>query len=131
MWRLVSTYTPNGWSSTRSTVASFCPFQLHGQELLTAERLAVRISLGGEYRISDPALYVTQSSESSTTYLLEIKQALRSAVGELRGDAFLDGQSSLLVRVKELVMPRGAQLGIELTQLDLYEFVPIGRLQQL
>lgn len=107
------------------------PFQLHAQELLTAERLAVRISLGGEYRISDPALYVMQSADSSATYLLEVKQALRNAVAEMGNDALLEGQSSLLVRIKELVTPRGDQLGIGLTQLDFYEFVPIGRLQQL
>src|SRR5580700_2488641 len=37
------------------------PFQVAGQELLTADRMAVRVSVSGEYRVGDPARFVTES----------------------------------------------------------------------
>ena len=105
------------------------PFQVPAQELLTADGLAVRISLGGEYRITNPALFVTESSNAFGAYYLELRQALRLATGELSSQSFLTGHTLLTVRIKELLIPRAAQLGIELTQLELYEAVPVGWLR--
>lgn len=107
------------------------PFQVHAQELLTGDGLSVRISLGGEYRVADPTLFVTESSDAFGSYLLELKQALRVATAELTGGSFLSAHALLTSRVKELVAPRAAQLGIELTQLDLHEAVPVGWLREV
>lgn len=105
------------------------PFQVPAQELLTSDGLAVKISLGGEWRIANPALFVTESSAAFSSYYLELRQVLRVATGELNSSSFLMGQALLTSRVRELLAPRAAQLGIELTQLELYEAVPVGWLR--
>jgi regulator of protease activity HflC (stomatin/prohibitin superfamily) len=64
------------------------PFQVAAQELLTFDGLTVRVSLGGEYRVPDPALFVITSSDAFAAFYLEAGHAFRTAVGELTADAF-------------------------------------------
>jgi hypothetical protein len=65
------------------------------------------------------------------TFYLELRQALHSAVRESNSAVLLKESFSLTVRIKELLIPRASQLGIELTQLELWEAVPIGWLKQI
>ena len=58
------------------------PFQVPSQDLLTADGAGVRISLAGEYRITNPGEFVTESSDAFATFYLELRQALRVATGE-------------------------------------------------
>jgi regulator of protease activity HflC (stomatin/prohibitin superfamily) len=104
------------------------PFQL-GQEMLTSDGLAVRVSLGGEYVVKDPASFVTESTDSFGVFFLELRQALRLAVGEIPSAKFLAGQAELPDRLRELLAPRGSQLGIELTRIEVLEAIPIGWLR--
>ncbi len=107
------------------------PFQLPSQELLTADGMAVRISLGGEYRICNPSFFVTQSSDAFGAFCVELRQALRSSVADLTSEGFSIGQAQITARIKELMIPKATQLGIEMTQLDVYEAVPIGWVRPL
>lgn len=92
--------------------------------------MGVRISLAGEYRVVRPALFVCESSDAFGTFYLELRQALRIAAGEMSSHGFLTGQTRLTARMKELLLPREAQLGVEMTKLDVYEAVPIGWLRE-
>jgi regulator of protease activity HflC (stomatin/prohibitin superfamily) len=106
------------------------PFQVSGQELLTADGMGVRISLAGEYRVVSPALFVSESSDAFATFFLELRQSLRVAAGEMSSHGFLTGQAQLTARMKELLLPRETQLGLEMTKLDVYEAVPMGWLRE-
>jgi hypothetical protein len=92
---------------------------------------ATAVSLSGEYRVADPGLFVTQSSDPFGAVFLELRQALLTAVGETQSDALLEGQPGLIARVRELALPRTAQLGVELTQLSVWEAAPIGWVQEV
>ena len=105
------------------------PFELASQELLTADGLAIRVGLGGEYRIVNPGSFVTESSDAFGLYYLEVKQTLRVASGELSSQSILREQALLTARMKELLAPIAAQLGIEMTRLEVYEAVPVGWLR--
>ena len=92
--------------------------------------MAVRVSLGGEYKIVDPACFVTESSDAFGTFYLELRQALRTAVSDVSSVEFLSAEAAIIGRIKELVVPRAALLGIGLTQLGAWEAIPIGRFHQ-
>jgi regulator of protease activity HflC (stomatin/prohibitin superfamily) len=106
------------------------PFQIQAQELLTADGMGVRISLGGEYRVNAPESFLVQSSDAFGALYLDLRQALRTATSELSSDVFMSGNSPLVVRVKKLLVPRSQQLGIELVQLEVSEAVPLGWLTE-
>lgn len=107
------------------------PFQVPSVELLTADGLAVRIGLGGECRVCDPGLFVTASGDAFGAFYVEVRQALRVAVAELTSDRLLASHVQVVSRIRELVIPRAAQLGIEMLQLDVHEAVPVGWLRPL
>jgi regulator of protease activity HflC (stomatin/prohibitin superfamily) len=107
------------------------PFQVPAQELLTVDGMGIRMSLGGEYHVVDTALFLTQNSDAFGAFFLEIRHAFHLAVGELNSEVILNGRDVLIPRVKELLIPRAAQLGIEMTQLDVWEAVPIGWSRQV
>jgi regulator of protease activity HflC (stomatin/prohibitin superfamily) len=105
------------------------PFQINSQEVVTENRAVVRLSLSGECQVSDPAAFVRESSDSYSSFLLDIKQALRSAAAETHSKALLSGESLLLMRMRELLVPRAAVSGVELRQLEVIEVVPSGWLE--
>jgi regulator of protease activity HflC (stomatin/prohibitin superfamily) len=107
------------------------PFQIPAQEVLSADGMGVRISLGGEYRIAKADFFVSESSDTFGAFYLEIRQALHVAVKEFSSEAIFSGQAPLTARMKELLVPRASQLGIEMTQLEVWESVPIGWLRQV
>jgi len=102
------------------------PFQVAGQEVLTADGMGVRLSLGGEYRVADPAVFLTESTDAFGALFLEVRQALHRAVGESHKDFVLVDRQGLVPRIKELIAPRSAQLGVEVSLLDVWEAVPLG-----
>jgi hypothetical protein len=85
------------------------------------------MSLGGEYRISNPILFVSESTDAFSAFYLEIRQALRTAVSELDSTEFMHAQTLLATRIKELLVPKASQLGVELVQIEVFEAMPIGR----
>ncbi len=106
------------------------PFEVPAQELLSADGVAVRVSLAGEYRIVDPACFVTESSDFFGTVYLEVRQALRTAVSDVTASEFSSSEAVIITRIKELVVPRAALLGIEITQLGAWEAISVGRFHQ-
>lgn len=107
------------------------PFQVPVAELLTADGMSVRVSLAGEYRIANPSSFVTESSDAFAAFYLEVRQAVYAAVKELSGEMFIKEQSTITSRVKELLIPRASQLGIEIVHLEVLEGVPLGWVRQV
>ena len=106
------------------------PFHVSGQELLTADGMGVRVTLAGEYRVANPACFVTASSDAFASFYLELRQALRLTAGEMNSSGFFSAQVQLVATIRELLQPKEAQLGIEMTQPDMFEAVPIGGLRE-
>jgi regulator of protease activity HflC (stomatin/prohibitin superfamily) len=122
------------WISSKRTLV-LCdmrskPFQVPAQELVTADGMGVRISLGGEYRVANPQAFITESSDAFSALYLELRHSLHVAVAELKSEAILRGEANLADRLRELVVPRATQLGTELTQIQVWEAVPIGWVRQ-
>jgi regulator of protease activity HflC (stomatin/prohibitin superfamily) len=107
------------------------PFQVPDQELLTADNMRIRVGVAGEYRITDPTSFISQSSDSFAKFYLELRQALRMAISETMSENLFPGQGQLTSRIKELLQPHEAQLGIQLTQLNVYEAIPLGWLREV
>ncbi|WP_433969293.1 SPFH domain-containing protein [Tunturiibacter gelidiferens] len=102
------------------------PFQVQGQEALTQDGIGIRMSFGCECRIADPSTFVIGSSDAFGACYLELRQAIRAAVGEMSAEAILSGKALFSARVSELLVPKCSQLGIEMTQLEIWEAVPVG-----
>jgi regulator of protease activity HflC (stomatin/prohibitin superfamily) len=132
--RVEKVLTPGTYWITPKRTLVICdmrskPFQISAQEMLSADGMGVRMSLSGEYRISDSSLYLAESSDAFGAFYLEIRQAVHRAVKESDNEAIFGEQSLLTSRIKELLIPRATQLGIEMTKLEIWEAVPLGQLR--
>lgn len=107
------------------------PFQIASQNMIASDGMGVQISLGGEQKVSDPAAFVSENSNSFSAFYMEMRLALRNAVSELDSHAVLTQQSEITSRMQELLIPRAAQLGIELVHLEVFEAMPLGRMTHI
>ena len=102
------------------------PFQVPIRELVTGDNGAVRISFGGEYRVIDPAQYVTESAAPFGALFVALERVIPSAIVEFDTDTVVTTPTLLAERVKELIEPRAMQLGMHITLLEVSNVVALG-----
>ena len=102
------------------------PYQIAAQDVAMSDGMAMRLSISGEYRVSDPALFTIQSSDPFGAFYLEARQALHLAAKEFEGLPVLTDPHLITSRVRELLIPPAAHLGLDITSLNVSEILPIG-----
>jgi hypothetical protein len=106
------------------------PYQVSAQDVAMGDGMAMRLSLMGECRVANPEIFVTQSSDPFGAFYLEARQAIHQAARDLEGASTLNDPHLLTSRVRELLVPRAAHLGLDVTQLDITEILPVGWFRQ-
>jgi len=106
------------------------PFQVATQEVSMGDGMALRMSLTGEYRVADPVIFMTENSDPFGAFYLDARQALHAASRDFDGQAVLSEPFLMTARIKELLIPRAAHLGLDITQLNVSELLPIGWFRQ-
>jgi regulator of protease activity HflC (stomatin/prohibitin superfamily) len=83
-----------------------------GQEALTADNVALKVSLLVTYQVSDPAkaAHTTQNWQGDLYSAAQV--ALRGVVGGLPVEALLNQRGALAPQLLALVQPEGAKIGV-------------------
>jgi regulator of protease activity HflC (stomatin/prohibitin superfamily) len=92
---------------------------LPGQEVLSADGVTLRLSLGGTWRMTDPATAVNEVQDYLQALYLTVQLAVRRVIGAAPIDDTLERRAELGGRVLQLAAPEVAGLGLELVSLDL------------
>jgi regulator of protease activity HflC (stomatin/prohibitin superfamily) len=92
---------------------------IQGQEVVTADRVALKISLVARYVIGDAAAYVMSDSASGRTMYLDIQLGLREVVATRTVDEILAARTTIGPEVLALVAPQVMTIGIELTAVEV------------
>jgi regulator of protease activity HflC (stomatin/prohibitin superfamily) len=94
-----------------------------GQEILTADRIEVRISLVAQYRVSDPTL-ARHAVENYTEQLYqELQLVLRDLVAGRALDQLLEGRSELGTELLRLAAEPANRYGVELNRVGIRDVV--------
>lgn len=102
-----------------------------GQELLTRDKLPVRLNLTARYRLADPAKAIT-TVQVYTTYLYEeLQLAARATAAERTLDELLTQKTALTDELTEKVRPRAAEAGLELAACGVKDVVLPGDIKAL
>ena len=101
------------------------PLQIAPHDLIAQDGRAIRIALGGEFRVVDPALYLSGNANSTGAFFVALEQALPLAISEYTSEAILHDPSVIASRIRERMEPRCAQLGLALTMLDVHSVLPL------
>jgi regulator of protease activity HflC (stomatin/prohibitin superfamily) len=103
---------------------------VEGQEILTADGVAAKVSLVARYVVGDPVAAVTRDADfRRTTYLL-LQLGLRQAVARRTLDESLAARSELGPEVRELVATRLAGIGVELLEVEVRDVMLPGELKR-
>jgi regulator of protease activity HflC (stomatin/prohibitin superfamily) len=92
---------------------------IEGQEVMTSDGVALKISLVARYVIGDAAAYVLADSASGRTMYLDIQLGLREIVAGRTIDEVLAARTTIGPEILALVAPQVMTIGIELTAVEV------------
>jgi regulator of protease activity HflC (stomatin/prohibitin superfamily) len=92
---------------------------IEGQEVMTSDGVALKISLVARYVVGDAAAYVMSDSASGRTMYLDIQLGLREVVAGKTVDEILAARTTIGPEILSLVAPQVMTIGIELTAVEV------------
>lgn len=102
-----------------------------GQEIMTADKVTLRINAGVTYRIVDPARAVSATDDARQALYREVQHALRAALGARELDALLAGKDETAREVEQGLRSRAAELGLALASVGIRDIVLPGDMREL
>ncbi len=103
---------------------------VEGQEVLTADGVAAKISLVARYEVGDPVAALTRDSAWQRTLYLLLQLALRDAVTRRTMDETLAARRELGPEIREAAAGRLAALGVELLEVEVRDVMLPGELKR-
>jgi regulator of protease activity HflC (stomatin/prohibitin superfamily) len=103
---------------------------VEGQEVLTADGVAAKISLVARYEVGDPVAALTRDAAWSRTLYLLLQLALRDAVTRRTLDETLAARRELGPEIREAAAGRLAGLGVELLSVEVRDVMLPGELKR-
>ncbi len=105
--------------------------EVAGQEILTADRVSLRLNLTASYQITQPRVVAERTPDLSTALYRELQLALREAVGGRTLDELLAAKDALGKEVAETVGPRAKALGAVLGPVGIKDVILPGEMKTL
>jgi regulator of protease activity HflC (stomatin/prohibitin superfamily) len=92
---------------------------IDGQEVMTSDLVALKISLVARYLIGDAAAYVLSDSASGRTMYFDIQLGLREIVAGRTLEEVLATRTTMGPEILALVAPQVMTIGLELTAIEV------------
>jgi regulator of protease activity HflC (stomatin/prohibitin superfamily) len=102
-----------------------------GQEVLTADGIAVKVSLVAQYRIADPVVAINAQANCETALYTELQLEIRRLISAEPIDALLEKRPVLGAQLTDAAKGAAARLGLELVQADVRDLTLPGDLKKL
>ena len=102
-----------------------------GQEVMTADKVSLRMNVVFKYRIVDAVRSVQQVTDLGDALYSEAQMAVRRAVGGLKLDQLLENRQEVGTGMTAEVAARAAGWGVELLAVDVKDVVLPGEMKVL
>ena len=102
-----------------------------GQEVLSADGVAVKASLAATYRIADPSRAVLATDDYRTAVYTELQLALRTIIAESKIDDLLQQRAEMSVKLKAIPSAALEAIGIELQDAAIRDLTLPGELKKI
>jgi regulator of protease activity HflC (stomatin/prohibitin superfamily) len=102
-----------------------------GQEIMTADKVTLRLNAMVTYRVTDPARATAAVESYEQSLYREAQLALRAVIGSRELDALLAGKDGVARELEELVRARGAELGLQVSGLGIRDVILPGEMKTL
>ncbi|MFO0923618.1 MAG: slipin family protein [Pirellulales bacterium] len=102
-----------------------------GQEMMTFDKVTLRMNALVTYVIADPRRAVSASSDVRQSLYREVQLALRSIVGARELDSFLTGKEDVAQELETNVRAQAAALGLQLRSVGIKDVILPGEMKDL
>ena len=109
------------------------PVQLpvNGQEVLSKDGVAVKVSLSAGYRVTDARVATLNADNYITALYTELQQALRAAVSASEVETLLQNRAELGPQILQTCQPAAERLGLVLERLAIRDLTLPGDLKRI
>jgi regulator of protease activity HflC (stomatin/prohibitin superfamily) len=107
------------------------PIEVTAQEILTKDRVGIRVTLTAFYRIVDPEKAVLASGDVGGTLYRHVQFAIREAVASRTLDDILAARDTIDREVRAFVATRAADLGAEVGEIGVKDVILPGDVRDL
>jgi len=104
---------------------------VNGQEIMTADKVSMRLNAVVTYHVVDPRKAVSASNDVRQALYRETQLALRAVIGTRELDAFLTGKDAVAEEVEAMIGHRAGVLGLEITSIGVRDVILPGDMQDL
>jgi regulator of protease activity HflC (stomatin/prohibitin superfamily) len=102
-----------------------------GQEVLSADGVAVKASLAATYKIADPQRAIMGTDDFRTAVYTELQLALRAIISEHKVEDLLQQRAEFSTRLKTLPAVNLTAIGLELQDAALRDLTLPGELKKI
>jgi regulator of protease activity HflC (stomatin/prohibitin superfamily) len=102
-----------------------------GQEIMTADKVTLRLNALVSYRVVDPLRFVVEVDGAAQALYRAAQLALREAVGARDLDALLAGKEALASELAEALRARAAELGVAVAGTGVRDIILPGDMKEL
>jgi len=102
-----------------------------GQEIMTADKVTLRLNAVVTYKIADARRAVSQTDDVRQALYRETQLVLRSVVGAREIDAFLTDKDAVAREIEENVRRRAGELGLEIASVGVRDVILPGDMKDL
>lgn len=102
-----------------------------GQEIMTADKVTLRLNMLVTYRVDDARKAVTSTDDAKQALYREAQLALRAVVGVRELDALLADKEVIARETAELLGPRSAELGLVVLSAGVRDVILPGEMKEL
>lgn len=105
--------------------------QITGQEVMTADKVTLRINLVVKYQIVDPVLCATQQANPGGALYTEAQMAARRYIAGSSVDRLLESRNDASQIMTDSVQARAQAWGVKVLQIDLKDVILPGEMKSL
>ncbi|HEV7311345.1 slipin family protein [Sphingopyxis sp.] len=102
-----------------------------GQEVLTRDRVTLRINISAEYRVVDPLLAMSSVKDFADALYRALQLAFRKTLGALTLDQILEQKGMVDADAADKVRADMAAIGVEVSDISLKDVILPGEMREI
>lgn len=102
-----------------------------GQEIITADKVSLRVNLVVTFLVSDPVKSVTASADAGQALYRDAQLALRAVIGTRQLDDLLADKESVGNELRQMIVARAGELGLSVRNVGLRDIILPGDMKML
>ncbi len=105
--------------------------EVSGQELLTQDKAAIRLSLFANYQVIDIMKALAESKDYAKQLYVTLQLGLREYIGQFTLDQLLRNKSAIAPNIMEYVEERASELGVQLIDCGIRDIILPGDIKEI